>query len=103
MRFTVIFDSPEDRDYSYGLVFVPSPVWVQGSSQILNLNPEDARYTIGSVRRLLAVEPTELAEGSPKQCVVLAHGEGNGTFEDLRELMRDLELDGFRVTLLKSA
>lgn len=101
MHFTITFESAEDRDYSYGLVFVPCPVWVQGTSQILNLTPENPKYTKGRVRRLLASQPQELSEAPAKRCVVIAHASGHGTAEDLNELIRDLEMDAFEVTLLR--
>ena len=103
MRFTVIFDSAEDQDHSFGLVFIPSPVWVHGARQILNLNPEEPRYKMGSVRELLEEERIESRIGLPRRSVVVAHPSGNGTFEDLAVLIRDLEFEGFGVTALKSA
>jgi hypothetical protein len=101
MRFTVIFDSAEAEDHSFGLVFVPCPVWVQGARTILNLNPESPRYEVGSVRRLLDKEHIEVGSDMPMRAVAVAHPGGNGTFQDFGELIRDLEFEGFRVTALK--
>jgi hypothetical protein len=101
MRFTVILDSAEAEDHSFGLVFVPSPVWVQGARTILNLNPENPRYKVGSVRRLLDEEQIEVGRDMSMRAVVVAHPEGNGTFEDFAELIRDLEFEGFSVSALK--
>ena len=40
MHFTVVFDGHEDTDLSYGLVFVPCPVWMEGKRELANLHPE---------------------------------------------------------------
>ena len=103
MRFTVIFESGEDRDYSYGLVFIPSPVWVKGDRQIINLTPDNPHYAGGGVRRLLDAERPDLSDASEKAATVVAHGDGHGTYDDLVELLRDLEFEGFAVTLLRLA
>ncbi len=70
---------------------------------ILNLTPHDPRYKLGSVRRLLDKETVEFRKELPMRAVVVAHPEGNGTFEDFAELVRDLEFEGFRVAALKPA
>jgi hypothetical protein len=101
MHFTVIFAANEDRDYSYGLVFVPNAVWVQGDRHIINLTPETPHYTPGGVKRLLNSERPDLSHASRKSATIIAHANGNGTHADLAELMRDLEIEGFSVTLLR--
>lgn len=101
MKFTVIFTSHESTDLSYGLVFIPCSVWVQGERQIINLNPENPHYQPGSVRRLLAAERIDagrLAEGR-RACTVVIHPQGHGSWQDLSTLIVDLEGEGFRVTL----
>ena len=101
MRFTVILDSAEASDHSFGLVFVPCPVWVQGTRTILNLNPESPRYERGGVRRLLDEERIAVGRDMSMRAVVVAHPEGNGTFDDFAVVIRDLEFEGFRVSALK--
>jgi hypothetical protein len=44
MRFDIVFDIAEDASVAYGLVFVPSPVWVHGRRQLINLNPKSPAY-----------------------------------------------------------
>jgi hypothetical protein len=34
MKFTIVFPSEEHIDRSYGLVFIPSPVWVLGDRKL---------------------------------------------------------------------
>ena len=102
MRFTLIIDSSDDRDLSYGLVFIPPPVWVQGKRQILNLNPENPHYQRGGVKRLLAAERIEFSPERKKKCVVVAHPEGHARADDMVELLHDLEDEGFSVTLLQT-
>ena len=46
-------------------------------------------------------ERIEVGRDMPMRAVVVAHPEGNGTFEDFAELIRDLEFEGFRVSALK--
>jgi hypothetical protein len=103
MRFTVTFESGEDRDYSYGLVFVPSPVWVQGDRQVVSLSPESPHYATGGVKRLLNAARPDLSHAPTKAATVVAHPEGNGTYDDLVALLRDLEVEGFAATLLRIA
>ena len=103
MRFTLTIDSSEDRDLSYGLVFIPSPVWVQGSRQILNLAPDNPHYQRGGVKPLLTAERLQFDPDRTKRCVVVAHPEGHATADDMVELVSDLKDEGFAVTLLQTA
>src|SRR5690242_7651869 len=100
MHFTVSFAGPEQRDLSYGLVFVPSPVWVAGDHEILNLNPDDPHLQSGAVARLTAREDLKpvLAQ-RPLRCTVVVHREGHGSPRDLETLLEDLKAEGFSVSL----
>jgi hypothetical protein len=100
MHFTVVFDGPEHRDLSYGLVLVPCPVWVDGDREILNLHPDDPNLRPGDVKRLLEEESISALLGKgPRKCTVVAHSEGNGSVDDLATLLRDLTEEGFKVSL----
>jgi hypothetical protein len=103
MRFTLIINSSEDRDLSYGLVFVPSPVWVQGTRQIVNLTPENPHYGRGGVKRLLTAERIQLGPERARRCVVVAHPDGHARADDMIELVSDLEDEDFAVTLLQTS
>jgi len=101
MHFTLVISAPEDRDFSFGLVFVPSPVWVQGRRQVLNLTPETPHYQPGGVRRLIEAEALAAdLEGDRRHAALIVHPDGNGSAEDLRALQQDLHAEGFSVTTL---
>ncbi len=91
MHFTVVFESHEAVDLSYGLVFVPCPVWIKGQREIKNLHPSDPIYLPGDLVHLIERERIEdqLAPGR-RNAVVLVHEEGYGTQADLEALCRDL-------------
>ena len=99
MHFTVSFSGPEHRDLSYGLVFVPSPVWVAGDREILNLHLDNPYLQRGAVARLTEREGLKpvLAEG--RRCTVVVHSEGNGSPQDLETLLEDLRAEGFSVSV----
>jgi len=101
MKFTVIFPCDDSIDLSYGLVFVPCPIWVDGEREILNLNPENPYYQLGSVRKLLAAEPVILRHPSQAgpACTVVIHPSGHGSWPDLQALVTDLKAEGFHVAL----
>jgi hypothetical protein len=88
---------------SYWLVFIPSPVWVQGTRQIVNLSPENPHYRRGGVKRLLAAERIQFDAKAVKRCVVVAHPEGHARADDMVKLLADLEDEGFSATLLQTA
>ena len=100
MQFTVVFQSPEGQDNSFGLVFIPCAVWVRGNDQICIPNRQTPQYELGSVRQLLNSLPKQAAINSrttPQICVV-THPTGHGTAEDLKCLLTDLADEGFSVT-----
>lgn len=104
MHFTLVFSGPEHRDLSYGLVFIPCPVWVAGDREVLNLDPSNPHLQPGAVARLLEKEALGplLTEG-PRRCVVVIHPEGNGSEADLATLLQDLGAERFAVSLARSA
>lgn len=101
MHFTVHLRSEHtyEDDFSYGLVFIPCPVWVKGSKQVLNLNPERPDLRPGSVERLLEQEGIRDNLKGTKQAFVLVHPLGHGSMADLMTLYQDLLSQGFRVSV----
>ena len=101
MKFTVVFPSHESYDLSYGLVFIPCPVWVRGTEEILNLHPERPDYQKGGVRRLFTQEKIAIWEkGSKKQCLLIVHQTGHAQQKDLDTLRQDLMEEGFQVNVI---
>lgn len=97
MKFTIIFKSEEDSDYSYGLCFTPCPVWTKGDEWILNLHPQNPQYKLGDVKDLIQKEA--LVEKIKKECLIIVHDIGYGTFDDLKTLQQDLIKEGFIVRI----
>jgi hypothetical protein len=101
MKFTVVFSTKnESEDLSFGLVFIPSPVWIQGRREIINLNPENPHYQMGSVRELLIHIPA-ISDRANNRCSVVTHQVGNGSEADLNMLLEDLKAEGFSVELIR--
>lgn len=94
MKFTLTFSSGENSDLSYGLVFVPSPVWLQGKREIINLNPGLPSYQKGSIGRLLKHE-FALRNQAIKHCIVTVHPVGHESETDLNTLLGDLHAEGY--------
>jgi hypothetical protein len=101
MHFTVHLRSEEtyQDDFSYGLVFIPCPVWVKGKEQILNLNPERPDYCKGGIARLIAHEKLSGVLQGKRIAIVLIHPIGHGSMKDLATLQEDLLGEGFDVSV----
>ena len=99
MHFTVNLSAEDNQemDFSYGLVFIPCPVWVKGTRKVLNLNPERPDYQMGSVRKLLQQENLEKSLAGARVAHIIIHSLGHGSGADLSTLKRDLSEDGFSV------
>jgi hypothetical protein len=100
MKFTVVFRTHESFDHSYGLEFIPCPCWVMGGSDILiNLNPENPHYQLGSVSKLLKSKFFTESYGldDKKECIIVIHPTGHGSKVDLETLIKDLQNEGFVV------
>jgi hypothetical protein len=86
MRFTVVFSGPVHEDRSYGLVFIPCPVWKQGPREIMNLHPENPNYLDGDLRRLMTAEKLMTAD-RPERVTIVVHSDGHATPGDLAALV----------------
>jgi len=106
MKFTVNLrnitkdNATGSYDLSYGLVFIPAPIWVQGKKQILNLNPGNPKYEKGSISRLLHAENIKEELVGSKAATVTVYPEGIGAEDDLQILILDLESEGFEVKII---
>lgn len=104
MRFTVVFSGRESSDLSFGLCFVPCPVWYRGTDELLNLNPERPDLQPGAVARLRALPSLrEQFANASRTAVVVVHPEGHGTPADQQTLLADLDREGFQVTVVRPA
>ncbi len=101
MHFTVVLSGDEARDMSYGLVFIPCPVWVQGAKELVNCHPSDPAYKAGDFRRLLKAENISVRDLATNHCTLVAHPGGHGTPADRAEIVKDLEREGLVVNLLQ--
>lgn len=101
MHFTVNLrgEKTYQDDFSYGLVFIPCPVWVKGVKEILNLNPERPDYVKGSIAKLMNSEKLSDKLTGEKQANILIHDIGHGSDDDLTNLINDLKEEGFRVSV----
>lgn len=103
MHFTVVFSGQESRDLSYGLVFVPCPIWIRGEREILNLHPDNPHYQRGDLRRLLDEETVVPNLEGQRQAVIVVHPSGHGSSADLASLQEDLRAEGFTFHTLSLA
>ena len=101
MHFTINLrgEKTYQDDFSYGLVFIPCPVWVKGAEEILNLNPERPNYVKGSIAKLINSEKLSSKLTGEKEASVLVHHVGHGSDDDLTTLVNDLEEEGFKVNV----
>jgi hypothetical protein len=101
MHFTVVFESHESHDLSFGLVFVPTPTWVRGAHHVCTPNTANPHYEIGSVRKLLdtaAIDEAFNTATNRRACIV-THSTGHGTADELEHLVTDLKMEGFSVVV----
>ena len=99
MHFTVHLRSKQtcEEDFSYGLVFIPTPVWTKGNAHLLNLNPGRPDLRLGSIGQLIKQEHLGDRLKGGKQAIILVHPLGHGTIADLVTLQRDLLEEDFEV------
>jgi hypothetical protein len=99
VHFTVILRGSDtyEADHSFGLAFIPCPVWIDGTRHVLNLNPDRPDYRMGSVKRLLEKEGLADKLGEFGVASIIVHPMGHGSIADLVMLQRDLGSLGFAV------
>ena len=101
MHFEITFRNPQalDSHHSYGLVFIPSAVWVKGKHQLLNLRTTGPAYEPGGVKQLLDKEDLHNIVSDDSEAVIVINHTGHGSTSDLETLKDDLKANGFRVTV----
>lgn len=90
MQFTIVFNGNEAVDKSYGLMFIPCPVFVSGNEEVLNLNPDKPNLQPGCIKALINKEKLQ----DIRKCVVVVHSIGHGTSKDLSVLQEELKMCG---------
>ncbi|MDX2471662.1 MAG: hypothetical protein QNL04_13910 [SAR324 cluster bacterium] len=96
MQFSLVFNSKENSDLSYTLVYIPGTAWKRGNEDLVTM--ADERYQMGSVAKLLKSSPDiETAQAPQKECLVIAHPTGHGQLEDYNTLLEDLRNHGYSV------
>ena len=98
MHFTVVFDSDESCDASFGLVFTPCAAWVQGRNEISVPHRERPKYERGDLREFTATQCFKSLEPfETDRVVIIVHGTGHGTEDDLKKLKDDLAEAAYEV------
>jgi len=87
-----------EKHFSYGLVFIPTPVWVNRAGILINLYT-GPKYQLGSVKKLLNKENLKFDMEEKNEAVIVVNHIGHGRKEDLDNLNIDLEANGFSVTV----
>lgn len=100
MHFTVVFETPESTDASYGMVFIPCAVWVQGEREVVNLHWERPGYNRGDLEPLMRIERLQERIVDGGKVVVVCHPGGLGTDNDLGLLLEDLRREGFEPSVV---
>jgi hypothetical protein len=100
MKFTIVLPSDESFDLSIGAIFVPCLVWAIGNNHLLNPHPRVPNYIPGDFQNLLdkiSVKPYFFNKNKYLNFKVhiVVHDTGNGTENDLRDLIIDVEKSGF--------
>lgn len=97
MTFTIVFQSITEN-ITYMLAFEPCPVWKKNRQIELVPNNKNPHYELGSFKKL--IEHEDLFElVNEKKCAIVIHNEGHGTDKDLKNLITDLENEGFSCTV----
>jgi len=101
MHFEITFRDSQalDTHHSYGLVFIPSAVWVKGNHQLLNLSTPGPDYELGGVKKLLDEEGLNHLASNGSEVVVVVNNIGHGSATDLKTVKDDLKANGFLVTV----
>ena len=96
-ELTIRSEKSLDKHFSYGLVFIPCPVWVKGDNHLINLNPSSPEYHKGSIKQLIDKENLHQIISEGPEAVLVVNDIGHGTEKDLITLKEDLVDEGFRV------
>ena len=98
MHFEVTLRSNKtyENHFSYGLSFIPGPVWIKGDTHLINMSnaPELKK---GCIKKLIEHEGLIELFKDNLEAVIVVRDIGHGTNEDLNTLQEDLSDEGFKV------
>ena len=110
MYFTLLWDSEEGPTAINELVFHPGPVWIRpGYTMLAEEEGEEEirarhrgpRYIQGDWQNFLEDDPDcFVSHGEGRKISIVCHDYGNGTEEDLKLLVVDMESSGFSPQIL---
>lgn len=99
MHFTVVFDSQESCNASFGMVFIPCAAWVRGGDEISVAHRDRPGYERGDLSTLTQSTSFKILQPFMSgEVVVVVHGSGHGTEADLANLKHDLKDAAYHVT-----
>lgn len=94
MKFTIVFDSKENCDLSYGLVFIPNATWIKGEEVVIDLPPSP--YKSFEIKKLLKKENISKKINS-KNCFLICYTSGNGNDSCITILEEELKMQKFTI------
>ena len=98
MKFTLVFESNETEDKSYGLVFTPYPCWIKGQRELIELSRESMRLEPGCLRELIYLEELR----GHDRCVLVVHNNGNyGDANSLDTIVKSLICEGIEYKIVE--
>ena len=98
MHFEVTLRSNEtyEKHFSYGIVFIPCPVWVKGDLQLVVMSRAGGLQA-GCVKKLMKNEGLGDLFQENLEAVIVVRNIGHGIEKDLNILQEDLINEGFKV------
>jgi hypothetical protein len=96
MNFTLAFPNSESTELCVAMMFIPCAAWVEGGRTLIVPNRKTPHYEIGYLRVLLEL-PSIASRLSPNQkmLALIMHPVGHGSSEDLANLLRDCDGEGY--------
>ncbi len=112
MYFTLLYESGEGPTTINELVFHPGPVWhltgwamlAEDGEEEIRARHRGPRYVQGDWQNFLEDDPgCFVSHGEGRKISIVCHDYGNGTEEDLKLLIADMESSGFSPQILSSS
>ncbi len=100
MHFEIILRSDQtyEKHFSYGLVFIPGPVWIKGASHLVNMSNKPTLQK-GCVKKLINSEGLQRVFKDNLEAIIIIRNIGHGSNKDLQVLKKDLQDEGFKISI----